>query len=187
VSRAVVGVDASISSTGVVLLSDKVRAFKRVQTKPRGEEIGARIDRIRQSAAGIRNAIDGEIVGGGLDVQLVVIEMPAFGKSTAMTHMLAGHWWMTVHVLEQLAPVAQVAPGTLKKFATGNGRAEKDEVLAAAIGVFATAIRNNDVADASVLAAMGATHLGIEFGGGFAPSGVASVQSVRWPELRGSN
>lgn len=179
--------DPSISSTGVVVLTETAQTFRRVQTKDRGQSIDGIAARIRESVTGIYNAVEPILVGLGLSsVDLVVIEQPAFGKNNANTHRLAGHWWMTVHVLSQFGPVAQVNPGTAKKFATGNGRAEKDEVLAAAIAAFpGGAIRNNDVADASVFAAMGAVHLGMEFGGGFASSGRASVQAVHWPLIGG--
>ena len=176
---AVVGVDPSISSTGVAALGDAQR-FERVQSKPGSDSLSMRIDRMRAMATRVHYFIvDGE------RTDLIVMEGPAYGSNNQMTHMLAGYWWLLVHALEKVAPIAVVQPGTLKKFATGDGRAGKDEMLAAAIGAFPLAgIRNNDIADAAALAAMGAVWLGREFGGVFAPSGMASVQAVRWPELR---
>jgi Holliday junction resolvasome RuvABC endonuclease subunit len=180
VSAAVAGVDPSISSTGVVVLGEEIR-FERVQSKPGADSLRNRVTRLRLMATRVH-----EVVTAGESIRLVVIEGPAYGSNNQMTHMLAGFWWLLVHVLDQVAPVAVVQPGTLKKFATGDGRAGKDEMLAAAIGAFpAAGIRNNDVADAAALAAMGAAHLGIEFGGGFAPSGRDSVQAVHWPESKG--
>lgn len=182
---AVVGVDPSISSSGVVVLGAATR-FERVQSKPAGELLADRLDRLRMQALHVMAQLDEARDTEG--IRLIVIEGPAYGSNNAMTHMLSGFWWLLVHGLEKYGPVAVVQPPTLKKFATGSGRAGKDEMLAAAIGAFpAAGIRNNDVADAAALAAMGAVHLGIEFGGGFAPSGRASVQAVHWPELRGSN
>lgn len=185
---AVVGVDPSISSTGVFSIwGDGSCVGKQMKSKPAGETLHERLGRMRAQAVAtvetVRVFADAE---GGID--LIVLEGPSFGSNNNMTHMLAGFWWLLVHGLEKTAPIAVVQPPTLKKFATGNGRAGKDEMLAAAIGAFPDAgIKNNDVADAAALAGMGAVHLGREFGGAFASSGLASVQVVHWPSLRGMN
>lgn len=97
---------------------------------------------------------------------------------------------MMAHALAKYGPIAKVSPPTLKKFATGNGRAKKREVHAAAVKAFPGLVpssfaQGNDVGDASVVASMGALWLGREFGGVFAPSGMASVQAVRWPVIEG--
>ncbi|WP_243063232.1 hypothetical protein [Humibacter sp. RRB41] len=185
-SAAVAGVDPSISSTGVVHLGEHTQRFDRVQSKPAGDALSARLERLRRQAIGVVRSVELGAAASKSTVVLVVIEGPAYGSNNQMTHMLAGFWWLLVHGLEQIAPVAVVQPGMLKKFATGNGRAGKDEMLAAAIRAFpAGEIRNNDVADAAALAAIGAAHLGIEFGGGFASSGRDSVRAVHWPIAKG--
>lgn len=190
---AVVGVDSSISSTGLVLLAERVSAFHRIETEERGDDVASRIQRMRESVLRTVDRIEPLLIGSGLGLQgidLVVIESPAYRMNNGHSHMLAGHWWLMVHALEKFAPVAQVSTGTLKKFATGDGHASKPLVHKAAVAAFPDGVprsfsAGNDIADASVLASMGAAHLGREFGGVFAPSGVASVQVVRWPELRG--
>ncbi len=184
--RGVGGVDPSLSSTGIAILGEGAQMFRRVQSKPSGDELAPRLDRLRRQAVNVIRAIERAAYDDGLALEVIVVEGPAYGVTTQMSHMLAGFWWLLVHGLAQVAPVAVAQPTTLKKFATGTGRAEKDEVLAAAIAAFPGAgIRNNDVADASVLAAMGAVHVGVEFGGGFAPSGRDSVKAVRWPLVKG--
>ena len=176
----VVGVDPSIASTGVFKIGLELR-WERVQSTPDETSLHTRIERLRGMAVRIHDA-----VSIGEPVELIVLEGPAYGSNNAKTHQLAGFWWLVVHVLDKVAPIAVAQPGTVKKFATGDGRADKDEMLAAAIEAFPTVgVRNNDVADAAALAGLGAVHLGIEFGGGFAPSGRASVQAVRWPSLEG--
>jgi len=190
---AVVGVDASISSTGLAVLGAGEPEFRRVQTRPRGEDIASRVGRLRESVVKLTRALDSILYAApAAEVDLVVLEMPAFGKSNGQTHMLAGHWWLTVHALEKYAPgrVTSVATTTLKKFATGSGRADKADVHSAAVRAFPGRIpadfkAGNDIADSAVLASMGAVWLGREFGGVFAPSGMASVQAVRWPRIEG--
>jgi crossover junction endodeoxyribonuclease RuvC len=187
---AVLGVDASLASTGMVLLADDVRGFHRIRTTDKGNDVSAQINRMRESVVGVVSRFEPLLVGAQISLDLVVMEMPAFSKNNRGTHALAGHYWLMVHALEKYAPIARVSTGTLKKFATGNGAAQKSDVHAAALAAFpggsipTSFTAGNDVADASVLAAMGAVHLGVEFGGGFAPSGRASVTAVHWPELR---
>lgn len=192
---AVVGVDASIASTGLVVLGAGRPSFNRVVTEPGGQDVASRVRRMRSSVVQMTRAIDSALYAApACTVDLVVIEMPAFGKSNQGTHQLSGHWWITVHALEKYAPgrVAQVATGTLKKFATGNGGASKEDVHAAAVVAFPGLVpesfkAGNDVADAAVVASMGAVWLGMDVGGVFAPSGMASVQAVRWPtEMKGT-
>lgn len=176
----VVGVDPSISSTGVARIAPDGIQVIRVKSKPTSDDTSARLTRLRDQASRVALLVKG--------ADLIVMEGPAFGKNNAMTHMLAGFWWLLAHGLEKTAPIAVVAPGTLKKFATGKGNASKDEVLAAAVRGFPDVnVTGNDEADALALAALGAVHLGVEFGGGFASSGRASVTAVHWPNLRGEN
>ena len=54
-----------------------------------------------------------------------------------------------------------IPPASLKMYATGKGNASKDAVLAAAIRRYPDVeFDGNDAADALILAAMGADHLG---------------------------
>lgn len=191
---AVVGVDASIASTGLVVLGAGRPSFSRIMTAACGQDVASRVRRIRSSVVQMIRELDAALHGApACVVDLIVIEMPAFGKSNQGTHQLSGHWWMTVHALEKYAPgrVAQVSTGTLKKFATGNGGASKEDVHEAAVAAFPGLVpesfkAGNDVADAAVVASMGAVWLGMDVGGVFAPSGMASVQAVRWPEMKGA-
>jgi crossover junction endodeoxyribonuclease RuvC len=84
-------------------------------------------------------------------------------------------------------PYAVVTPQQLKKYATGYGSGKncgKDKVLAAAIRRYPMAeVDGNDVADALVLAAMGADHLGCPLA--TVPQANRSVLAgVTWPEVR---
>lgn len=182
----VVGVDPSISSTGIVLLGPGGVRCARVQSKVAGDSLVARAARMHDMVERVWTTIV-EIADED-DIDLVVIEGAAYGSRNQMGHMLAGFWWMLVDNLVPFeAPIAVVQPSTLKKFATGDGSKNtgKREMLAAARRAFPEAdITSHDVADAAGLAAMGAAWLGWECGGVFASSGMASVQSVRWPKSR---
>lgn len=88
-------------------------------------------------------------------------------------------------------PYVLVAPSTLKVYASGNGKADKAEVLHAIRARYADAlggpsqIQTNDEADAQTLLAMG-LH---SYGQPLAPvplRNAAALKSVRWPTLTGS-
>lgn len=98
---------------------------------------------------------------------LFVIETPAFlAKSSTLDKMFGG-WWLLVDHVSRYAradPLLRVTPQQVKKYATGGGRANKDEVLAAVIRRYPDVpVAGNDQADALVLAAIGAGVFGEPF------------------------
>lgn len=146
---AVVGLDLSLTATGVattageVVISSKLKGMARIA------------------------AIDGRIwehVGGVapmMDVDLVVIEGYSFGSRNSQAHALGelgGVVRMALHTLA--VPYIDVPPSTLKVFATGKGNAGKDEVLAAAIRRLGFGGHDNNAADALWLRALGHHVLG---------------------------
>lgn len=145
----VAGLDLSLTSTGCAKVSsDGQTVLARIQPgKRKGHD---RLAHIREHVARWC---------AGADV--VVVEGPSFGSTTGMQHERGGLWWMITHDLwEARIPYAVVPPASLKKYATGAGggpKSGKDQVLAAVIRRYpAVPVDGNDVADALVLAAMGA-------------------------------
>ena len=176
---AVVGVDPSISSTGVAFVSPGGVGVLRIQSKPAGESLAERLGRMRRQVVAVHEAVE------EVEPSLIVLEGPSFGSQSSSFHMLAGFWWLLAHALEKVAPIATPAPATVKKYATGNGRASKDEMVAAAVRGFPQVrIKGNDEADALALAAMGADRFGLLYAGGFESADPGSIAVVRWPELR---
>ncbi|MDN5726076.1 MAG: hypothetical protein L0G99_09135, partial [Propionibacteriales bacterium] len=95
-----------------------------------------------------------------------------------------GLWWMIVSQLAVLGvPVVEVAPTSLKKYATGKGNAGKDEVILRSARRYGNAYpcSNNDEADAFILAAMGMRHLGHPIEDGLPQVQVDALAKVRWP------
>lgn len=178
-SAVVAGVDPSISSTGVAVLGPLTCATLRIQSKPGGQDLAHQLARMRHQVIAVHAAVE------EVTPSLIVMEGPAYGSPNQMGHMLAGFWWLLAHALEKVAPIAVVQPSTLKKYATGNGRASKDEMVAAAVRGFSQVrIKGNDEADALALAAMGADRFGLLYAGGFESVHQGSIASVRWPEIR---
>jgi crossover junction endodeoxyribonuclease RuvC len=157
----VVGLDLSLTSSGVASLWDGtlVAPYRvtRIQSKPgRGATtLEARAERLQTIVA--------EVLVWAADADLVVIEGPSFGQARqGGQHDRAGLWWLMVGQLTKCqVPTVEVPPACRAKYATGVGNASKDAVLAATVRRYpAIDVTGNDIADAVVLAAMGARHLG---------------------------
>lgn len=95
--------------------------------------------------------------------QVAMIEDVPFGTPGGSTTDRAALWWFIVDAIARRGiPVVAVNVSKLKIYATGKGtKHEKDEVTVALIRRYAEApIQNNDEADATGLAMMGARLLG---------------------------
>lgn len=151
----VVGVDLSLTSTG---LADSAGHVLRVQTKPTKGT-----DPLLDTLARLL-AVRGQVMQWAFAATLVVVEGPSYGQGRQSgDHARAGLWWAVAEGLTYDMPsrLLVVPPATLKTYATGKGNASKDAVLAAAVKRYpAHDVTGNDVADATVLAAIGARILG---------------------------
>ena len=150
----VVGLDLSLTGTGIVLIDEGGIYTSLIKSRgKRGDSLAQRAHRL----ATLRKQI-AELIPEGAHI---VVEQPAYSSSMGSMHDRSGLWWLIVGWLHPFHNVTEVAPGTLKKFATGKGNAGKDEMLAAAIRRYPSVeIVDNNVADAMHLAAMGARYLG---------------------------
>jgi Holliday junction resolvasome RuvABC endonuclease subunit len=172
--RGITGIDLSLTSTGVVTIRDGVITIDRVRSKgAAGASLQERASRLFKLATDItRYAERGD---------LVVIEAPAFSRSNPGMHDRSGLWWLVVDNLSDVCDVVEVAPSARAKYATGKGNAGKDEVLAAVVRRYPDApVGNNDEADALVLAAMGARHLGEPIDD-LPLIHLTGMSKVRWP------
>lgn len=116
-------------------------------------------------------------------IDLAVIEGPAYGANLPSNHDRAGLWWGLYSALRaRKIPTAVVAPGTRAKWATGHGRATKTDVLAAVRTWWPhQAIRNHDIADAAVLATLGAYHLGEPMPFPVKDRHTLALEAIAWP------
>jgi len=150
----IVGLDLSLTATGIAVLDDRdgIRVSAVGSKGAKDATIAQRVARLDDLERAIINRL-------GNDVDLVVIEAPSFGQMRQSgEHLRAGLWWRLVSLIENtIAPVAEVPPATLKKYATGKGNATKDAVLLATARRFPTVdVTTNDEADALWLCAAGA-------------------------------
>lgn len=180
-----VGIDLSLTSTGVAIIDNTgplldVRTH-RIRTAGKEDAPLAdrwkRLDRIRfDIAVAIRPG----------PINIVVIEGPSLGQTRQRgTHDRSGLWWNVVQALylnELVVDVAEVPPAARARYATGRGNAAKDAVLAAVIKRYPMVdIDGNDIADALVLAAMGARWAEQPIEDSLPMANLNAMRSVRWP------
>jgi len=114
---------------------------------------------------------------------LILIEGPSYGSKGGSQHDRSGMWWLIVSwLVGQGKPVVEVTPSQRMKYATGKGQISKDAVLAAVVRRYSQVdVTGNDEADALVLAAMGARHLGEPIDDPLPKTHLAAMDAVAWP------
>lgn len=153
----VIGIDPSLTSTGIAMLDTQDRLDIPTCTigssGKRNDGWPTRLGRIEAITTSIRNLIPAS-------ADLAVMEAPSLGQTRQGGHFdRHGLWWSIYQDLTHVAclPVLVVPPAARAKYATGKGNAGKDEVLLAVARRYPQAeVVNNDEADATILAAIGA-------------------------------
>lgn len=177
----VVGIDPSLTRSGVA----GAAGVRTVRSEGHEDATARqRAVRLHNLCAEILDAVHAVRDGMGGDL-LVVIEATSLGQGRQQgTRDRIGLWWLLVDALdgETGVDVVEVSPAQRMKYATGHGRADKDEVMAAAIRRYpAIDIRNNDVADAVILRAMGEHALGRPLAA-VPKDHAAALRKVAWPD-----
>lgn len=176
----VIGLDISLTATGVAIITDEPIAAEAYvyKTKPDPKPYDQLISNRRQRIAGIVNAVAPLCVGA----DLVVVEGPSYGSIGGKAHDRAGLWWALVGRISAAGhPVAEVAPTVRALWACGKGHASKGEVTDAIGALWPEVhIRDHNAGDALVLASMGSQWLGLPI----TPLGHHSIahRSVHYPE-----
>lgn len=174
----VIGLDLSLASTGVAGVVPGGAWTDTIHSKP--DDDVSTLCRLRQ----IRGALMDHIH----NADLVVVEGLAISRQTGQHLTRAGLWHMVMEKVDGAGiPWAEVTPGAVKKYATGNGGASKDAVLLAVERRWGKQVRvdNNNEADALTLAAMGAHHLQVSTLPTVPKTHATALDKVRWPEQIG--
>ena len=170
-----VGLDPSLACTGIAIIEGgEVTTTRRVISANQGTTLEARRGRLRKAISGVLVVIPAR-------VDVTVIEVPhsrqQFG---AQNERVALYWWLVDQLLAR-GPVVEVAPSARAKLATGNGRASKDDVVAAMTAAYPDArIPDDNVADALALAAAGAHWLG-DAAAFYTPAHLQAHAKLAWP------
>lgn len=170
----VLGLDLSLARTGIA--GNAGGGWTDVLAPPKGTAGVARIDWIRSAI------VDRYLA----NVCLVAIEGPSYGSQAGQSghHERAGLWWVVVRALwRRRIPYAVVSPKSRAKYATGTGNAGKDAVVREVTRRFGWFDGDNNQADALVLAAMAADHLGAPMAT-MPQSHRAALAAITWPEDR---
>lgn len=171
----VVGLDISLTGTGVASSRGWADTVGRADITRL--PLLQRIDAVDQLADAIL-----EMVPGRPD--LVVVEVPAFSRTGGGSLERSALWWQVVRALAHRgAPLAPVHNNTRMRYATGKGLASKSAIIDAVARRFPMFETGGDdnLADAVVLAAMGADWLGHPL----APlpkTHRQALEAVAWPE-----
>lgn len=173
----VLGLDLSLAHTGAASLTDRgTVATWLLETAPASGvlDVDARLSRIARW-------VMGRVTTGTV---LAVIEAPSYGSQHGQQHERAGlHWRVIRGLVAREIPIAVCPPTTLKKWATGSGRASKPDMRDAVARLWPgrglARVSEHEI-DALALAGLGAQWLGWE-GPWLGPSPTA-LATVQWPE-----
>ncbi|QDM57130.1 RuvC-like resolvase [Rhodococcus phage Whack] len=163
----VVGLDPSLTAAGIAILDDpKSAATPNVPKLLTVGESGRKGATLAERA--IRVGRQYEVILRSMPpaVRLVVVEaVPVHNPSPNMASLYQERAALVLRLVEFLAkrgiPVVDVNLSTLKLFATGNGRADKTQVIASMQSLWPHAIiKNDNEGDALTLASMGGQYLG---------------------------
>jgi Holliday junction resolvasome RuvABC endonuclease subunit len=151
----ILGIDPSLTSTGLALV-DGGKVIETANIKSTGKKGAsyddwmARIERVDAEVYAVLHRWREERL-----IELAVIESPSHGSKYGNPHERAGLWWrIYTDLTKWRIPIKTLAPKSRAKFITGNGNADKTEVLTAARERWGE-IANHDIADAVGLAMWG--------------------------------
>lgn len=177
----VVGIDPSLTSAGVAILTNgqPTMVARYGFSGHNGASYQARSRRVRKQVQDVTRAC--------LSANLVVIEEHPYAiRLSASEFDRSGLWHGIYGSLDaHKVPIAVVANTTAKKWITGKGNAKKPEIMPIINDWYADQmpypIDCDDIADALGLAAMGAHHLGEPMPFELKPRHTTGLEAVQWP------
>lgn len=178
----VTGIDLSYAGTGLAYRhvdeDDNVGVATRTLHVAGGERF-ARIAAIRDTILDVIAPMR------GVD-ELVVIEGYSFASKGSATRDLAELGGVVkMELIERGIEYVDIAPPTLKKFATGNGHATKAQVISCATQRAGLIFGDDNQADAFWLYVMGTFAMGGDPGFTLPKAQMAVVDQISWPALNG--
>ena len=180
------GIDVSLTRSGVAFVGDPldggVETFSFGRKGSRSETIQMRNDRITTLADQVVDSIDEHMEYP----RIACIEDVAYGATGGSVVDRIGLWWAIVNrLLRRGVYVLPINVATVKIYATGRGnRHEKDEVMLAIVRRYADApIQNNDEADATALAMIGARVLGRPYESTLPATHLRALDKIERPNL----
>lgn len=177
------GIDVSLTRTGVAFVGPgAVETFSFGRKGKRDESLYERHERLRTLAGQVIDSLSEHIEWP----LIACIEDVAFGTPGGSTTDRAALWWFIVNdLMAQGIPVVPINVSKVKIYATGKGnRHEKDEVMLAIVRRYPDApIQNNDEADATALAMMGARLLDWPYEHSMPQTHLRAMEGLECPNL----
>jgi crossover junction endodeoxyribonuclease RuvC len=145
----IIGIDLSLTGTGLCLLRDGDRELRTINTtaKTRTED---RLITIRRTIAQECGSIDAAIIEG--------LSYGSVGGAQAERSAL--HWIVRVDLYQLGVPYVIVTPMSLKKFVCGTAKAEKSMMIREVFRRWNVEAANDNEADAAALAHLGLVYYG---------------------------
>lgn len=150
-----IGIDHSLSGTGVAILGDKggLLCLETLKSESQGASVRMRVWRFRGLADSVAELI-ARYLTGGVSVGVCCCEQYSFGSNKAHHSAIieSGYEVRSRLVALVAGGLLEVAPTTLKKFACGKGNADKSAVVSAMTKKHGVEFGNDNEADAYALA-----------------------------------
>jgi crossover junction endodeoxyribonuclease RuvC len=185
----VVGVDLSLTSTGIARLTIPADGPPQTWTGTVGDD-GEKDATLWQRWVRLDALAEGVIeeVISNPQPDLVLIEQPAYGAKFGHPHDRSGAWWAVVDsLIRRGLAVAEVNATHVKMWATGRGNAPKTVVTQRIMERYGHLFDappgpgRGDICDAISLATLGAAHLGHPVGDPVPDTHARALAAVRWP------
>ena len=153
----IAAIDPSLTGCAVAVggATADLSTLTEYSSKPSGMLVAKRVERYNMLCAGILEDV--------AQADLILIEGYAFSQNKAGQHDIAEFGGILRHRMRRVAHlVVEISPGTIKKFITGKGNANKEAMLAAIIRTWdeRDLVDTNNKADALGLFYLGCAALG---------------------------
>lgn len=156
-----VGLDLSLTKTGFAIVNDEgvVLSSGIIKSKPGGDHPIDETQRIVKIAEEVMQTIDGALPK--TNPSIVCIEGLAFlAKGTSLVQLAGLNYLIRVLLNQFDWPFCIIAPMSLKKFITGSGKGDKDQMQMAVYKNYGHESLDNNECDAYALSVCGLALLG---------------------------
>lgn len=160
-NKFIIAIDPSLSNTAIIIGNQaSSSSMKTFGSKPVGPMVAERIPRFAAQVAEVKEFIRREI--GAMDA-VIFIEGYSMGSSSqGLTSICEYGGLLRSALLAFNGPIYEVAPTTLKKFATGKGVGKKDMIAAHLTKRYNVLLESNDEYDAYALYRLGLIAEGLD-------------------------
>lgn len=158
--KTALGLDLSLTATGVVVVEDKVvKKQELIRSKPSGNSHVSEIERLLRLVDSVMAIVKESGAG------VVAIEGLAFmaRNTTALVQLSALNYMVRRELYLNNIPFVIIAPPSLKKFVTGHGNAQKDVMMLETYKKYGESFLDNNLCDGYGLARCGAAIAGYEW------------------------